>query len=155
MFRQATTFSWLNKIGKIYPKYCKIKSSADRTKWCRLIRAIHTRHGYGAIFVAWMFTTGLRKEHCFIWIRPTQLTNTIALYVRKNVAFYGPIFASYTSVPQERCRSVLKHVFKRCSREMLRLLRMIAEKSQKRLGPWQRRLKNKISSNPLLNYYRW
>jgi len=40
---------------------------------------------------------------------------SIVLYVRKNVvAFYGPIFASCTSVPQKRCRSVLKHVLKRC-----------------------------------------
>lgn len=128
--------------------------------------------GYGVIFVSWMLTTGLRKEHCLLfWVKATQLTYDCILYVKNVVAFYGPIFASCTSVPFKhvlnRCDNpwIVSHivgvlcyekshrvnrpsnsihfhmiddnhsdnVLAFCLREMLRLLQMIEEKSQKHL----------------------
>ena len=134
MFRQGTTFSWLNKIGQKYPKILLNREFGWQNKIMSFNWGQFTP---GMDMVRFLSHECLRQAYernivSFEWNLLNSLT--IALYVRKNVvAFYGPIFASYTSVPQIRCRSVLKHVFKRCSREKLRLLRMIAEKSQKRL----------------------
>lgn len=81
MFQPPLFHGW-TKNSKIYPKYCRIKSTANKImsfNWGRFT----SMHGYGAISVAWMLMTGLRKEHCFVWIKATKVTFDCTLRQKK------------------------------------------------------------------------
>lgn len=81
MFQSPLFHGW-TKNSKIYPKYCRIKSTANKImsfNWGRFT----SMHGYGPISVAWMLMTGLRKEHCFVWIKATKVTFDCTLRQKK------------------------------------------------------------------------
>lgn len=89
--------------------YWQVSCVPERIKCCTWFCCFFSLkvHGYGVIFVSWMLTTGLWKEHCLLfWVKPTQLTYDCTV-CKKCRSFLRADFASCTSVP-------FKHVLKRC-----------------------------------------
>ena len=121
---QATTFSlkfffhsW-TKNGKIYPKILYNEEYGWQIKimsfnWGRFT-SIH------AIFVAWMLSSQGHERNIVSFVLNLLNSLAIVVYVRKNViAFYGPIFASCTSVPHlKKMSSRFKTCFKTLRQSM-------------------------------------